>query len=90
MAERRRQKQAPYAPTAPRLAGFGAGGAELPTWSKNTNVLPHFRMYLPRARNLELPRGCTLLSFLQVAAADIIVVDQLTDMDTQSSDHVAT
>ena len=89
MASRRQAGQAPYQPTAPRTAGFNfdPSTVELPEgfFRQQTRVLPAYRWYsdLPR---LQLPAGCTLLALMAVADADIIVLEQLSDMDTRRDD----
>jgi hypothetical protein len=48
-------------------------------------------MYQPKLPSLALARGCTSLAFMQVAQADVIVLEKLSDMDfVKSSNHMVT
>ena len=52
-------------------------------------LLPLFRMYQPTLPPLVLARGCTSLTFMQIAQADVVVVEKLSDMDfVKSSNHM--
>ena len=94
VAERRRLKQAPCQPTDARTGGFQPELPEMPLLKKTAAVLPLYQTYLPRKPpppKLRLPPGCTVLSFLQCAAANVFILDKLSDVDAYPScAHLAT
>jgi hypothetical protein len=77
-------------PTAARSGGFQERKVDdMPCWGKTTTLLPLFKMYHPKLPPLALACGCTSLTFMQVAQADVVVVEKLSDMDfVKSSNHM--
>lgn len=77
-------------PTAPRSGGFQERKVEeMPCWGKTVTILPLFRLYQPKPAPLTLAPGCTSLAFMQIAQADVVVVEKLSDMDfVKNSNHM--
>ena len=84
VAQRRSSGQKPYAPTAAKTGKFEA--------LSNQNLPVHLQTYrvvkvvlackaLSRASAPKLPSACTVCSHMQIADADVLVVDHLHDLD---------
>lgn len=92
VAERRKEGDKPYCPTAPRLAGFRTRShLQLPDpcCMRSPKVLPVIKQYMPNAPAVTLPTGCTHLSMLQFAEADIVAVEKFSDMDNLTNERLA-
>ena len=93
VAERRKEGDKPYCPTAPRLAGFQTRqplAASRPLLHEiSKSVACDQAVHAQRHQRVTLPTGCTHLSMLQFAEADIVVVEKFSDMDNLTNERLA-
>ena len=81
----------PYEPTAEKSGGLlPPTNPNLPmhlVQSKACKVAQLFKLQDPKASNLKLPSGCVNIALMSVSDADLLVVEQLSDLDLKMEDN---
>ena len=81
----------PYEPTAEKSGGLlPPTNPNLPmhlVQSKACKVAQLFKLQDPKASTLKLPSGCVNIALMSVSDADLLVVEQLSDLDLKMEDN---